>query len=201
MPQSLDPEIFYVYWFQIILSRWKQICICHVHVDNVCFSKSNKIKYFYVHLKPFSPLHLRAVLSYFSNFWHIGPTGRVSDLLYAWVLCMHYNILTNLLNSGDLLHLDPRTSWNRLSPATIYAGTLGTYCRRDIYIDAFFKTNGATIYALNFDTSCRRRQHMLLTLEQIVAKSLFTWKKSTHIMSMLSHSAYFDNGHKLFPLI
>ena len=57
------------------------------------------------------------------------------------------------------------------------------YCRRQKYMPisilfSRFQTNVATIYTLTFDTSCRRQQNM----------------------PMLSHSAYFDNGHKKFFL-
>ena len=66
-----------------------------------------------------------------------------------------------------------QTPLHILSPATIYAGTLGTYCLPKAYIiyadiNTFFHAIMATILALNFDTSCRRRQNMPSTLKQIV---------------------------------
>ena len=91
-------EIFYVYLFQIILARLQNICIHHFYVDNLGFLKSKKIKYVHIHFKPFVPLHLNAVLCLLSHVflsmilclkWHIGPTGRVSDLLYNRILYMY----------------------------------------------------------------------------------------------------------------
>ena len=71
-----------------------------------------------------------------------------------------------------------QTPLHILSPATIYAGTLSTYCLPKAYTVAgdnmcwywyfFSHAIGATISALNFDISCRRRQNIPATLKQIV---------------------------------
>ena len=59
MPQSSDSN-----FFCILISNHPcqvaNICIRHFHVDNLWFSKSNKIRYFH-----FSPFHHSAVLLYF----------------------------------------------------------------------------------------------------------------------------------------
>ena len=74
-----------------------------------------------------------------------------------------------------------------LSPATIHAGTLGTYCRPRAYTVTgdntclyryFFQAIGETIYALDFETNCRRRQNMPLTLKEIVAANSTDMEKS-----------------------
>ena len=52
-------------WNLINILIYINICIRHFHVDNLWFSKSNTIKYFHMHLKPFL-LSILTLCSFFS---------------------------------------------------------------------------------------------------------------------------------------
>ena len=95
-------EMFYVYLFQIMLARWHDIVICHLHVGNLLWSKCNKIKYFHTHWNLSFLLHLNTVallyllLCFFQRFlcwkWQRGPTGFGVRFINRSVFYWHMSI-------------------------------------------------------------------------------------------------------------